>query len=211
MDPNQNPGATPPTPNPVPPTPEQPVTPPAPERGGEEIPAETPAPAEAPEETPAPAEQPALSVVHSQNQEETPAAAPAPVEQPQPTPPPVLPVNVKAVNVFELGSMYGLPIYHIVEGVGIQPFQSTDGRQYILEVPFVRGSKLPGGEAVEKKPGIVHEALVQMMITDLEHKRTLVPSTETDAVLIHLTAIADLFEARQKRRQQEGTLGTMKQ
>jgi hypothetical protein len=148
-------------------------------------------------------------VVRNLNEEVIPEAPVAEV-QPENKPEP-LPFNAKGFVVMEEGQLYGLPIYHIEEGVGIQPeLEPTSKQPFVLHVPFVRGSKLPGGEDVEKESGIVHEAIVEMMIHDLRFKHNLVPSDETAAVLVHLTAIADLFEARAERRKREGTQGTMK-
>lgn len=121
----------------------------------------------------------------------------------------VFPYDVNDFKIAEIGSHYGLPVYHVVEGVGLQPLiHEESGEQFILDIPFVRGSKLPNGEGVEKQSGIVHEGLVAMMKADLEYKFSLVPSDETAAVLVYLTAIQDLFAARAAKRKANGTQGT---
>lgn len=99
------------------------------------------------------------------------------------------------------GTVYILPEYRVVEGKGLE---KTETSQIIA---FVRGSKL-GSENVEPNDGILHEALLSMQIHDLKHKNQLVPSRETAIVITKLEEALMWMQARQNRRQQEGTQGT---
>ncbi len=81
--------------------------------------------------------------------------------------------------------------------------------QNCLPLNFVRGSKL-GSEEVDKKVGVLHEGVIQILITDLEYKNELVPSEEGAEILEHLRAIAKLQDLRAEKRKAANVQGTYK-
>ena len=82
-------------------------------------------------------------------------------------------------TILEDGTRYTLPVYEVVDGKGLV---ETEGAMLLN---FVRGSKL-GDEDVEKKSGTLHEHLMSVMIHDLTLKNGLVPSLETEQVILKL-------------------------
>lgn len=111
--------------------------------------------------------------------------------------------NKRAFNTVEKGTHYELPIYQVVDHVGIVETGE------VLDLKFVRGSKL-AEEDVEKREGTLHEHLISVMISDLEYKNTLVPSKETDQVIINLKQAQHWLEERQLQREAAGVVGTYK-
>lgn len=103
----------------------------------------------------------------------------------------------------EEGTMYELPVYKVVDGVGIQ----ETGEVHPLM--FVRGSKL-GEENVEKREGTLHEHLLSAMIHDLKFKSKLVPSRESALTITNLEQALFWMEERQRSREAAGVAGTYK-
>jgi hypothetical protein len=103
----------------------------------------------------------------------------------------------------EEGTKYELPIYEVVDNVGIQ----ETGQVQVIE--FVRGSKL-GDEQVEKRKGTLHEHLLSTMIHDLKFKSKLVPSRESSLVITKLEEALFWMEERQRSREAAGIAGTYK-
>jgi hypothetical protein len=116
--------------------------------------------------------------------------------------------QLKEKRTFEAlptGSVYKLPIYKVVQNVGIQ---KTDRK---LLVPFVRGSKIENENEVFSIDGILHESLLAMQIFDLEHKYKSLPSEHTLQAISHLMKALEALEARAATRITEGTIGTYQQ
>lgn len=112
-------------------------------------------------------------------------------------------MNTMEYKVLEQGTTYALPNYVVEDGKGIVQSENA------TIIQFVRGSKI-ADEQVEKKEGIVMDALLAMMIEDLTYKNSLVPSEETERALFHLKSALDAMNARTYRRSLAGTLGTYK-
>lgn len=106
-------------------------------------------------------------------------------------------------EIVEEGTNYQLPLYEVVDGVGIV---RVDGACPIL---FVRGSKL-GEENVEKRIGTLHEHLLAAMIHDLQFKNKLVPSREGALTITHLQEGLGWLRQRQIDRANRGVVGTYK-
>lgn len=77
--------------------------------------------------------------------------------------------NKRAFLTVEQGTIYEVPIYKVVDGIGIE--ETGDA----LSITFVRGSKLKE-EEVEKRSGTLHEHIISVMIEDLKFKHSLVAS-----------------------------------
>ena len=106
--------------------------------------------------------------------------------------------------VIEEGSHYLLPSFEVKEGVGLT-VEGISG----TNIRFVRGSKL-GAEQVEKRIGITHESLMEMMIHDLKYKNSLVPSRETALTVTKLEEALLWQQRRGQLRAKEGKQGTYK-
>jgi hypothetical protein len=109
--------------------------------------------------------------------------------------------NKRAFKTVEQGTYYELPVYEVIDGIGIRETGET------LAIKFVRGSKLKD-EDVEKREGTLHEHLLSCMIEDLKYKSTLVPSRETSLVITHLQEAQHWLEERTNAREAAGVLGT---
>lgn len=105
-------------------------------------------------------------------------------------------------DIIEEGTEYGLPIYNVVDGLGIQ---RIEGRKH--SVNFVRGSKVKD-EDVEKREGTLHEHLLSVMIHDLKFKNNLVPSREGSLVITKLEEALGWLRARQIDRLKRNVEGT---
>lgn len=106
--------------------------------------------------------------------------------------------------VIEEGSHYLLPRFEVIDEVGLR----SDGIMG-KHIHFVRGSKL-GEEKVEKRIGISHESLLEMMIHDLKYKNSLVPSRETSQTITKLEEALLWQQRRGQLRAKEGKQGTYK-
>jgi len=106
--------------------------------------------------------------------------------------------------VIEEGTHYLIPKFEVKEGIGL----SAEG---LLgeNIHFVRGSKL-GEEKVEKRIGITHESLLEMMIHDLKYKNSLVPSRETAITITKIEEALLWQQRRSQLREKEGHQGTYK-
>jgi len=105
-------------------------------------------------------------------------------------------------NILEEGTQYELPVYEVIDGVGIQ---KVDGPGLLLE--FVRGSKLKG-EDVPMRIGTLHEHLLAAMIHDLKYKNGLVPSREGSLVITKLEEAMGWLRQRQVDRTKREVSGT---
>ena len=74
---------------------------------------------------------------------------------------------------------------------------------------MVRGSSERDG-SVPSSEGTLVETLLQMIISDLEYKHSLVPAEEGTRTLNHLRSALDALNARSYRRQMRGVLGSYK-
>lgn len=112
-------------------------------------------------------------------------------------------------KIVEDGTCYHLPLYEVVDGVGIVqlPMEGTDGHHGFHTISFVRGSKL-GEENVPKRTGTLHEHLLACMIHDLEFKNKLVPSREGELVITKLQEALGWLRQRQIERTTRGVVGT---
>lgn len=118
-------------------------------------------------------------------------------------------INKRAFNTVVTGHCYELPIYKIVEGIGIKETGES------LTIKFVRGSKK---EADSNTPNIVkehgplegtlHEHLLSVMIEDMKLKNGEVPSREGAIVITHLEIARSFMEERQRSREAAGVVGT---
>lgn len=107
-------------------------------------------------------------------------------------------------KIVEDGTRYHLPLYEVVDGVGIVQLPMFGNMQ---PINFVRGSKL-GSENVEKRIGTLHEHLLACMIHDLEFKNKLVPSREGELVITKLQEALGWLRQRQIERTTRGVVGT---
>ena len=101
-------------------------------------------------------------------------------------------------EIIENGTTYHLPEYTVVEGVGIE---ETDNVQALT---FVRGSKVVETVEVLKEDGILHEALLSVMIHDLTFKNNLVPSEQTEYTIRCLDEALESIKARTNDREESG-------
>jgi hypothetical protein len=108
----------------------------------------------------------------------------------------------RSFEALKTGNVYKLPIYKVVQNVGIQ---KTDR---VLLVPFVRGSKIENENEVFSIDGILHESLLSMQIFDLEEKYNKIPSEHTAHAIRCLKNALEALEARTTVRAFDGTLGT---
>lgn len=112
--------------------------------------------------------------------------------------------------VVEEGTQYQLPIYEVVDGVGIKRLEKQDPidpRTFHQTISFVRGSKV-GTENVEKRVGTLHEHLLATMIHDLKFKNGLVPSREGALVITKLEEALGWMRQRQVDRIKRDVVGT---
>jgi len=115
-------------------------------------------------------------------------------------------------EIIEEGTVYHLPLYEVIDGVGIKrlPKHSEgSGNHGFHAVCFVRGSKV-GSENVEKRTGTLHEHLLAMMIHDLEYKNKLVPSREAALTITKLQEALHWQRQRQIDRTKRDVVGTYK-
>lgn len=105
-------------------------------------------------------------------------------------------------NTINIGTHYELPAFRVEEGKGLV-------WDHWEQIHFVRGSKL-GEEDVEKHAGVTHESLLEMMIHDLKHKNSLVPSRETALTITKLEEALGWQKRRQELRARDGIQGTYK-
>lgn len=105
-------------------------------------------------------------------------------------------------DTLEEGTTYQVPNYEVVDGEGIRLTGTAQ------KIQFVRGSK--EGEGVEKRIGTLHEHLLSMMIADLKHKNSLVPSREGSLIITKLEEAYLWMVARQIDRASRGVQGTYK-
>lgn len=106
-------------------------------------------------------------------------------------------------EVVEEGTYYKLPMYEVVDGIGIVRRPDDE----FVGIPFVRGSKV-GAENVEKRIGTLHEHLLAMMIHDLEYKNKLVPSREAALTITRLQEALHWQRQRQIDRTARNVVGT---
>ena len=111
--------------------------------------------------------------------------------------------NKRAFNTVELGTLYELPVYRVVDGKGIEETGE------VLPLTFVRGSKLTD-EDVEKREGTLHEHIISTLIHDLRFKNKLNPARETSVVITKLEEALFWQEERTRARESAGVLGTYK-
>ncbi len=111
----------------------------------------------------------------------------------------------RQVEALASGSVYKLPTYKVVPEKGIE---RTARKQMIS---FVRGSKVVGETEVVPVEGVVHEAVITMLIQDLNQKNEVNPDSHTIAAIQHLAAARDILEDRQRERAQRKILGTYKE
>ena len=131
-------------------------------------------------------------------------------------------MNLREVNVVELGTTYKLDKYRVVSGVGIQRLQDIIEPVYedlapefneveeecFEHITFVRGDIVDDGMIIPRVDGILHEQLLSVMIKDLEYKSKLVPSEETQQVILKLKEARMWLGERQLDRQARGVQGT---
>jgi len=116
-------------------------------------------------------------------------------------------MNIELKEDFEIreeGSNYLLPMYKVVEGVGIVKTLLNQ------EIQFVRGSKILE-EEVPTRIGTLHEHLLAMMIHDLKYKNNLVPSREGSLVITKLEEALGWLRQRQIDRTKREVVGTYKE
>lgn len=114
-----------------------------------------------------------------------------------------MPTNKRAFLTVQPGHLYEVPIYKVVEGIGI--VEVNHGRQ---RISFVRGSKIEGENKTEPLQGTLHEHLVTVMIEDLKFKHAEFPSKETACAITNLEQARHWMEEREKVRDAAGVLGT---
>lgn len=125
-------------------------------------------------------------------------------------------MSKRQFEIIEEGTTYKLSNWRVVEGIGIVDLQKSPSAEddtpdtATTTIQFVRGSKAPGGEDVEKRDGIMHETLLAMMIFDLKYKNGLVPSREGSLAITKLEEALLWMEERQRAREAAGTAGTYK-
>lgn len=112
-------------------------------------------------------------------------------------------MSKREFKTIEEGTTYALPTWEVIDGKGIE----RTGAQAIIQ--FVRGSKQKD-EEVEKRPGILHETLLSMMIADLKFKNSLVPSRESATAITKLQEALHWIEERQRERETREVVGTYK-
>lgn len=121
-------------------------------------------------------------------------------------------------KIIEEGTTYKLSKYRVVDGEGIKLVQRIENlNEDLSEFPtfdklcnqtitFVRGDKTDNGEIIPRVDGILHEQLLAMMISDLQYKSKLVPSTETSIAITKLQeALMWLEERDRENRNVQGT------
>lgn len=122
-------------------------------------------------------------------------------------------MSKRQFETIEQGTTYGLPKYRVVDGVGIKEvfIKNEDDEQPInvcQTITFVRGDRTDNGTVIPRVDGILHEQLLAMMITDLQYKSSLVPSTETALAITKLQEALFWLEERVRGRETRGVLGT---
>lgn len=105
-------------------------------------------------------------------------------------------------EVIKIGAEYKLPAFGVEKGKGLKAVGFNT-------IYFVRGSKL-AEEDVEPMIGVTHESLLEMMIHDLKHKNSLVPSRETALTITKLEEALGWQKRRQELREKNNTQGTYK-
>lgn len=110
-------------------------------------------------------------------------------------------MNKKTFTKLIEGTRYSLPHYEVTD----EGLKQTEN-EHVLQ--FVRGSQL--GEGIEKQEGILIEALLAMLISDLRYKSTLVPSRQTAIAITKLEEAAMWLENRSKDREERGVQDTYK-
>jgi hypothetical protein len=97
---------------------------------------------------------------------------------------------------------YQVPVYKIEPGKGIEP--NGD----MVDIHFVRGSKIIEENREPAVNGTLHEHLVTVMIEDLKIKHAEYPSKETACAITNLEQARHWMEEREKVREAAGVLGT---
>ena len=100
----------------------------------------------------------------------------------------------------EDGTHYQVPTYEVIDGEGI--FVTGN----VLDIHFVRGSKLRGDD-IEKREGTLHEPLLCMMIHDLKFKNNLVPCEESTQAILKLQEALSWLRNRTVDRTKRGVQG----
>lgn len=123
----------------------------------------------------------------------------------------------------ELGTTYAIPHYRVIDGQGIRKVtdvlrdEFNEGKSIDSEdkayqqITFVRGDKTDNGTVIPRVDGITHEQLLGVMIADLQHKQTLVPSREGAIAITKLQEALMWLEERQRERESRNVAGTYKQ
>lgn len=116
-------------------------------------------------------------------------------------------------EIVELGTTYKLPKYRVVDGEGIKFAMDLDKStdkitQHVQTITFVRGDKEDNGKIIPRVDGITHEQLLGMMIADMQHKNSIVPSRESSIAITKLQEALMWLGERQYQRKKAGTQGT---
>jgi hypothetical protein len=111
-------------------------------------------------------------------------------------------INKRAFSTFLPYHSYSVPIYRIATVHGIE----VTGE--MLEIKFVRGSKVIDENREPAREGTLHEHLVTVMIEDLKLKHAEFPSKETACAITNLEQARHWMEERERARAAQGVLGT---
>ena len=110
-------------------------------------------------------------------------------------------MNTREFEIVKEGAVYVTPLY-MVKDTALKEIGS-------FQIKFVRG-KGPDGTLVPEE-GILSEHLISVLIHDLKHKNTVVPSRETSVAITKLQEALFWLEERQRSRTERGVVGTYKQ
>lgn len=103
--------------------------------------------------------------------------------------------------VLQPGALYGLPMYDVVEGKGLEPIE---GASHLFG--FVKGAT--NDKTIPKQSGVILEELLAVLVHHLEKVNTDVPSQHGTYTIACIKGALEKQIERRVERAQRGVLGT---